>query len=60
MTNKAALGYVLIAAGWSELTEEDTKLLLTFMFDAMDEFTEEEAEKRWRKNVKGKGGNENG
>jgi len=45
MTNGAAIGYAIIAAKWIGLTPEQIKKLDRAMYEAMDEHTEEEAER---------------
>lgn len=44
MNNEAALGYVLIAARNIKMSERHLKQLVAAMWEAMDEYTEEEAE----------------
>ena len=44
MNNEAALGYALMAARSIEMSERNITQLLAIMVEAMDEYTEEEAE----------------
>lgn len=48
MTNGAAIGYAIIAAKRIGFTEELIRNLDRTMYEAMDEYTEDEAEKEYQ------------
>lgn len=50
MTNGAAIGYMITAAKRLGLTDEQIRKLDRAMYEAMDEFTEDEAEIVYRNN----------
>lgn len=51
MNNGTAIGYAILAARhWLKLDEEMIRRLERAMYEAMDEYTEEEAEEVYRNN----------
>jgi len=51
VNNSAAIGYMIIAAKeWLKLDEKTVRKLERAMYEAMDEYTEHEAEKAYHNN----------
>ena len=51
MTNGSAIGYMIIAANeWLKMDEKTIQKLERAMYEAMDEYTEEEAERAYQNN----------
>ena len=52
MTNTAAIGYMIRAAKQANLSNGIIELLEALMLEQMDEYTEEEAERAYKRNDK--------